>query len=67
MHGESLDPARRHILDTLREWADARGCGTLRERMNAALDALEAERPLDPELFEFAYAQAKRSIERGAR
>jgi hypothetical protein len=61
------DAAKQHILTTLQDWAGARGCGTMRDRMNAALDALEAEAPLQPELFDYAYREAKKIIERGAR
>ena len=55
--------SKDHILRTLQDWAGARGCGTMRERMNAALDALEANGPLPEGEFEFAYREAKRIIE----
>jgi hypothetical protein len=62
---EPTETQRQAILSTIEEWATARGCGTLRERMNAALDALETDPSFDPAWFDFAYGEAKKILERG--
>jgi len=50
------------ILSLVNEWVNVRGCGSLKERLNAALDAIESDERYGHEHVLFAYEAGKKIL-----
>ena len=51
---------KQAIIELIEHWANVRGCGTLKQRMNMVLDSVEDTPEYSQAHFDFAYHEAKK-------
>ncbi|MBT5230290.1 MAG: hypothetical protein HOM11_08425 [Methylococcales bacterium] len=56
------DQDKQAIQSIVDEWLSARGCGTIKDRLNAALDNIEADPKYHAGHFHYAFALGKQKL-----